>query len=181
MKSLTTTLTLILALGIANDADARRRTVDNTPPPTPSCSSGGVIVDCTTYLPVETVNVVTLGMVTNELISPIPPNLSLNTTRHTLQQFNDSRVAPLHNRVAELINQVVQINLTDNRRMIDEIQVRLDPLADGANVDRIIDPCQPRIFASAPASPGSIGIRRLFRGTCLWIYMGPCTHINWII
>lgn len=164
MKLLTTTLTLILALGIASDADARRRrapTVDRTPALAPVCNSGGVVVDCITFLPITTdeeaeeptsdirpdrerYNVVTLGIANDELISPVPPNLSLNTTRHTLQQFNDSRVAGLHDRVAELINTAVRntprpVTAARYQRLIDELQIRLDPLADGGNANRVID------------------------------------------
>lgn len=140
---------------------AQRRTSRNAPAPPPACMSAGVPIDCATgeELPPEAIapesitvppednyNTIIVGVVHNDdtLIRPIPPNLPLDTSRFTLQQFNDSRVSALHNRVGELINESVRntprpFGTGRNARLVAEIEYRLDMLADGANPNRLID------------------------------------------
>lgn len=155
---------MFLIVGISNAEATRRhtRTVDHTPPASPVCLSGNIEIDCITgaILPVHedaeevestslptrtgTYNTIVVGVTDEDEITVIPPDLPLDLNRYTIEEFNDSRVATLHNRVGALITSAVRNarqprSAERNQSLIDEIQVRLDLLADTSSRERVID------------------------------------------
>lgn len=163
------TLALLIVGMTASVADARnnRRAADNRAA-VPACMQGGVAIDCITGEPIvidrreveqprvtETAsrrqrrdrhndNTIIVG-VTRErdtILSPVPPDLPLNTAEYTIERFNDSRVATIHNLVGVLINEAVSNTPRsgrNGRRLVDELQIRLDRVADGGNRNRQVD------------------------------------------
>lgn len=165
MQSMLKTLLITTSLLTILTGNAEARVRRHHPPPrpvhetlpTPECLSNGHRVNCETWEEepivhepsgsvqqvVATYNSLIVGTTIETTLQPVPPNLSLNTTRHTIEEFNDSRVAGLHNIVASLINDAVQVCIPLHRgrnpALLAEIQSRLDPMADGADPNRVID------------------------------------------
>lgn len=142
---------LIACLSVT-DADAQRRRRAQAPPPieeitpAPRCFEQELQlwVNCQTNQPIDQPQTDARGVVVDSLSTeeadlqasaPVPANLPLDITSNTIEQFNDSRVADLHNRVGTLIADAVRnarrpFTRGRNQNLVDEIQVRLDPLVD---------------------------------------------------